>query len=57
MIFSNEVCSTFTAMSSRTLLSDQRRSVSESVFDIDYTQLVMPRTHVISDSDNGSDEE
>jgi hypothetical protein len=29
----------------------------ENVFDNDYTQLVIPRTNVIIDSDNGSDEE
>jgi hypothetical protein len=31
-------------------------SDDDNVFDNDYTQLVTPGTHVISDSDNGSDE-
>jgi hypothetical protein len=34
-------------------------SLDDSIFDSDYTQLVIPGTHVISDmeSDNGSDEQ
>jgi hypothetical protein len=42
-------------MSLQTLLLDQ--CSFDNVFDNDYTQLVTPRTHVISDSDNVSDEE